>query len=220
MVSPDAQDPLPSFRDPLQRIALIVTALAGSAVAAPPVAAQEAWTGGVEVSTSSLTVVEGGSVTYSLRLTEPPTADGWWIMVHVDGSRRHAGEYGGIRWVPSLGWEFNQDNWNQWRDIHIQALDDNVLEGDRSLTFTHEVWDHNADCPVKGASPVTVRVTDKRSRRRSLAPHRGRVGERGGDGGVCGDTEPVERTDGDGGLRGPKAGRRRRIRTTGRGRGA
>ena len=160
MVSPDAQDPLPSFRDPLQRIALIVTALAGSAVAAPPVAAQEAWTGGVEVSTSSLTVVEGGSVTYSLRLTEPPTADGWWIMVHVDGSRRHAGEYGGIRWVPSLGWEFNQDNWNQWRDIHIQALDDNVLEGDRSLTFTHEVWDHNADCPVKGASPVTVRVTD------------------------------------------------------------
>ena len=38
MVSLDAQDLLPSFRDPLRRIALIVTVPAGSAVAAPPVA--------------------------------------------------------------------------------------------------------------------------------------------------------------------------------------
>ena len=55
-------------------------------IGAPPVHAQSTWSGTVEVSPSSLTVKAGESVTYRVRLTEPPTADGWWVSVHVDGA--------------------------------------------------------------------------------------------------------------------------------------
>ena len=41
---------------------------------------------------------------------------------------------------------------------------------DGSATFTHDVWDENADCPVKGESPVTVRVIDDDDDRGSSLP--------------------------------------------------
>ena len=67
---------------------------------------------------------------------------------------RADGSYKGISWVPSVGWEFNQDNWNEWREIRIYRDSD---EGE--VTFEHEVWDHDSNCPFKG-SGVTVRVSD------------------------------------------------------------
>ena len=128
-----------------------------SGIAAPRIHAQTTW--GVEVSPSTLTIDEGESLTYRLRLTEPPLADGWWVVLRVNGSIRDAGHYRGISWVPSAGWEFNRDNWDTWREVRVTALqDEDGLDG--SVTFTHDVWDENADCPVKGESPVTVRVID------------------------------------------------------------
>jgi hypothetical protein len=47
---------------------------------AAQVQAQAPWGGSVEVSTTSLTIPPGQSLTYHLRLTEPPTADGWWVV--------------------------------------------------------------------------------------------------------------------------------------------
>lgn len=74
--------------------------------------------------TGSLTLDQGESSSYRLRLTKQPTADGWWVRVHVDGAVRIDGEYDAnddgdvdIRWVPSVGWEFDQDNWDQWRTM-------------------------------------------------------------------------------------------------------
>ena len=84
----------------------------------PSVHAQD-WDGSVEVSTGSLEVPVGGAVSYHVRLSKPPTQDGWWIILRVDGGMRADGEYEGIRWVPSVGWEFNQDNWDQWRGITV-----------------------------------------------------------------------------------------------------
>ena len=128
-----------------------------SGIAAPRVHAQTTW--GVEVSPTTLSIDEGESLTYRLRLTEPPLADGWWVVLRVNGSIRYDGHYRGISWVPSVGWEFNRDNWDTWREVRVTALqDEDGLDG--SVTFTHDVWDENADCPVKGESPVTVRVID------------------------------------------------------------
>ncbi len=136
-----------------------------SGIAAPRVHAQTTW--GVEVSPTTLTIDEGESLTYRLRLTEPPRADGWWVMLRVNGSVRADGHYRGISWVPSVGWEFNRDNWDTWREVRVTALqDEDGLDG--SVTFTHDVWDENTDCPVKGESPVAVRVIDDDDRGGSL----------------------------------------------------
>ena len=109
----------------------------------------------MEVSTGSLEVPVGGAVSYRVRLSKPPTQDGWWIVLRVDGGLRADGEYAGIRWIPSVGWEFDRDNWNQWREITVYGEEDE----DRTITFEHEVWDHESNCPFKG-SPLTVQVSD------------------------------------------------------------
>ena len=130
-------------------------------IGTPPADAQSdpvPWGGTVEVRGGPLSVKAGESVTYFLRLSEPPTADGWWVRVHVDGAVRVDGEYKGLRWVPSVGWEFDQDDWNVWRGITIRADEDADLS--TQVTFTHEVWDHTTECPVHNVGPVTVQVTE------------------------------------------------------------
>ena len=115
-------------------------------LAAPRVHAQD-WDGSVEVSTGFLEVPVGGAVSYRVRLSKPPTQDGWWIVLRVDGGLRADGEYAGIRWIPSVGWEFDRDNWNQWREITVYG----EVDEDRTITFEHEVWDHESNCPSRGA---------------------------------------------------------------------
>ena len=130
--------------------------------AAPRVDAQATWDGTVEVSPRTLTIREGEFASYRMRLTKPPTEDAdkkWWVMMHVDGERRADGQYKSIRWVPSIGREFDRNNYNQWQDVRIYANQDDDAE-DLFVTFTHEVWDHNADCPVHGVGEVTVHVID------------------------------------------------------------
>ena len=154
---------------PRQRLVAFAVTLSAllSGIAAPRVHAQTTW--GVEVSPTTLSIDEGESLTYRLRLTEPPLADGWWVVLRVNGSMRADGHYRGISWVPSVGWEFNRDNWDTWREVRVTALqDEDGLDG--SVTFTHDVWDENADCPVKGESPVTVRVIDDDDDRGSSLP--------------------------------------------------
>ena len=117
--------------------------------------------GTVEVSTSSLNLQKGKSVSYSLRLSKQPTDDGWWVRVFVDGAVRADGEYDvngdgmvDITWVPSVGWEFNRNNWDQWRTIRITASDDAVLN--KRVQFDHDVWDHTGNCPVHQVGVVAV----------------------------------------------------------------
>ena len=140
-----------------------------SGIVASRVHAQSTWDGTVAVSPSTLTVKEGESVSYRVRLTKPPTEDAdsnWWVMMHVDGARRADGIYKSIHWIPSIGREFNPDSrsgcagcWDQWQDIRIYADQDDDAK-DLWVTFTHEVWDHNADCPVHGVGEVMVHVID------------------------------------------------------------
>ena len=89
--------------------------------------------------------------------------DGWWVMIRVDGAVRIDGTYDAdgdgtddIRWVPSVGREFDSDNWNQWKEIRVYALTDL----DTPVVFSHEVWSNDTYCPEHGAGPVTISITD------------------------------------------------------------
>ena len=127
------------------------------------------WQGEVQVSTSTLTIREGESLTYNIRLSEQPAADGWWVRIHVDGVVYIDGrlEEKGIWWVPSVGWEFNREGSSgptQWRGVRIETLQD-ADDEDEFVTITHEVWDENTNCPpsLHGVAPVEVQVTDDES---------------------------------------------------------
>ena len=143
-------------------MAFAVLSLAVLGIGTPPADAQNdpvPWGGTVEVRGGPLSVKAGESVTYFLRLSEPPTADGWWVMVHVDGVVWGDAGYKGLSWVPSVGWGFDQDDWNVWRGITIRADENAALS--TQVTFTHEVWDHTAECPVHNVGSVTVQVTER-----------------------------------------------------------
>ena len=205
--------PIPTLPIGRRRRLLAALAVALSAVlslAAPAVHAQD-WEGSVLVDTDgdgeadgggSLEIKGEGSVTYSIRLSDQPTdqngngIDGWWIILRVDGGIRADGEYNGIVWVPSVGWQFTKDNWDEWRTITISRGRPNSVDpppyNGTPIRFEHEVWDHQSKCPFKG-SPLTVQVVDRRRRRRrrrwwwwwwwwwyrAYPVHRGRRGERG-----------------------------------------
>ena len=181
------QFPRVEFRRRRFKVMAIALALLVCVVEGPPVRAHETgdgqtgedhvhWGGTVEVDrNTTVTIGPGERVTYRLRLTEQPRAhptdtqiqdgmlgspeDGWWVRIRVDGVVRIDGDYEGIRWVPSVGWEFKRNNWNQWRDVTITAKPD--LEEDRTFKFSHEVWSDNTYCPVHGEGVVDVPVVDR-----------------------------------------------------------
>ena len=130
------------------------------------------WGGSVEVSTSTLTMREGETVSYSVRLSEQPLADGWWVFVQVDGVVYHDGEFTKpgetepwIRWVPSVGWKTDpvpgSSDPTRWRTVSITARQDDD-DDDEFLTFTHAVWDKDTNCPefLHAVAPVQVRIID------------------------------------------------------------
>ena len=128
------------------------------------------WQGEVQVSASTLTIREGETISYAIRLSEQPSADGWWVRIHVDGVVYTDGRLDekGVRWVPSVGWEFNREGSSgptQWRNVHITAFQDDDDDKDEFVTITHEVWDENSNCPpsLHGVAPVEVQVTDDES---------------------------------------------------------
>ena len=117
----------------------------------------EDWPGTVEVRVTGKTqgLTTGNVFTYQLRLTEPPTEEGWWVRIRADGVVYMEGIYNGLRWVPSIGWEFSPQNYNQWRDVRVRVNEDL----DQTVTFSHEVWAHNGICPVHDVGRVAVDVS-------------------------------------------------------------
>ena len=157
-----------------------------SAVAVPTVHAQILnWPGGtVKVTDSPMTdtmgsdsirleINEGESTTYYVKLnqeTRIPEADkdteDWWVFVHINGVRPIKGKYivreatdttaeVSLTITPSIGREVYKNEWNTWQSVKINA---NGFSADQAFTFTHEVWDHDANCPVHNVGAVTVVV--------------------------------------------------------------
>ena len=145
----------------------LLSSLAVQHIHAQDDAAIFSWGGRVEVRPSSLQIGEGGRLSYEIRLSQQPAADGWWVRIHADGAPRGGGEYKGLWWVPSVGWQFDREagkqdsDPTQWRGVSVYALQDEDSEN-QSVRFTHEVWDEDSNCPpsLHGVAPVSVRTTD------------------------------------------------------------
>ena len=124
--------------------------------------------GNVKANVSTLTINEGETKSYSVRLTKQPhmnADDDWWVMIVADGERRGDVQYKGVSWIPSIGRTFDRNDWSQWKDIRITAHeDDNKV--DVEIIFRHELWDHDAYCPpgLHGSgqhiAKVIVRIVD------------------------------------------------------------
>ena len=128
------------------------------------------------MSTTTVTIREGESTRYGVKLSAPPIAPqdpdedpNWWVMPHirlimVDGDRvdeefqRRPDGHGRISLVPSIGRQFNGSNWSAYKYFTIAADDDFI--GDSTFEFIHEVWDHDAECPIHSVAKVTVHVRD------------------------------------------------------------
>ena len=127
------------------------------------------WGGKVEVRPSTLNFTEGNSLRYEIRLSQQPVADGWWLRIHIDGVVYTDGilEEKGIRWVPSVGWQFDREDGKEdseptrWRGVTIYALQDDDTANE-SVTITHELSDENFECPdrLHGVARVSVGITD------------------------------------------------------------
>ena len=192
---PDRREPVPpkaahhghALRSARALLLGVLVSALPTVLAVPPVLAQvNNWGGDVLVSDSSISVVPGESVTYSVRLNRKPTeTDGtvldneiveWFVMAHINGVRYRDGEYKDLTLIPSFYRSFtgkhdpndpNDDgDWDEWKDFRIYRASYNDWEGRgkqtseraTSVTLTHEVWDHNANCPVHRRSPVTVGI--------------------------------------------------------------
>ena len=143
------------------------------------------WDGTVEVSTTTLTIAEGTSATYSVRLSEDPIyykhennmkvevsceqgdpSCEWWVFVHIGDHSLDAGkadldndDQDDIKITPSIGREFDRNDYSQWKSIRIDALEDDDSE-DQTVTFHHEVWGDDSECPIHQVGTVTVRIID------------------------------------------------------------
>ena len=137
-------------------------------VAAPGISCPSNSTPGT-TSGLSLTLDEGGTAHYCLRLTKQPVPippqtemdyiDDWWVMLRLsDGGVPISGDGDKFQLVPSVGWQFTEDNWNQWRSVSIKALQDED-GADHRLTISHEVWDSHTNCPYLG-NEVGLQVFD------------------------------------------------------------
>ncbi len=84
-------------------------------------------TPGVTVSTAALTVAEGGSRTYTMRLNTPPSSD---VTITV------AGASGDVT-VTGASLTFTRANWNQPQTVTVNAGTDTDTTTDAAVTLTH-----------------------------------------------------------------------------------
>ena len=91
---------------------------------------------------------------------------GWWVRYRLNGVLIDDGEWdidgdglADIRVTPSIGRNMRRGDYRQWKSFSIEALEDGD-SGDETVTFTHEVWGDDAECPVHNRAPVTIRIID------------------------------------------------------------
>ena len=108
----------------------------------------------------SFTIREGQSVSYYFKATHPPGGTNWYIRIMVDGQHRMAGSYNGIAWSLPIGRSLNASDYDDWKHVAITATQDDINRGTRTITFDHEVWGNNGDCPIHEVGTVVVTVID------------------------------------------------------------
>lgn len=110
---------------------------------------------GVDTSTSSVSVTEGGEGdSYSIVLSSQPTAD-VQITVTPDG-QVDLGHGAGV----GVMLTFTDANWNSPQIVEVAAVDDGVEEGDHIGTITHSATSADARYDGIAIVNVTVNITD------------------------------------------------------------
>ncbi len=106
-------------------------------------------TPGVTVSTAALTVAEGGSRTYTMRLNTPPTSD---VTITV------AGASGDVT-VTGSPLTFTRTDWNQPQTVTVNAGTDTDTDTDPAVTLTHSA--SGGGYGSVSIADVVVRVAEK-----------------------------------------------------------
>ncbi len=106
-------------------------------------------TPGVTVSTAALTVAEGGSRTYTMRLNTPPTSD---VTITVGGAS-------GDVTVTGSPLTFTRTDWNQPQTVTVNAGTDTDTVTDADVTLTHSA--SGGGYASVSIADVVVRVAEK-----------------------------------------------------------
>ncbi len=106
-------------------------------------------TPGVTVSTAALTVAEGGSRTYTMRLNTPPTSD---VTITVGGAS-------GDVTVTGSPLTFTRTDWNQPQTVTVNAGTDTDTTTDLAVTLTHSA--SGGDYSSVSIASVVVSVAEK-----------------------------------------------------------
>ena len=109
---------------------------------------------GVTLSTQSVSAVEGGTTTYTIRLNSEPTGS---MTVTPSSSAT------GVATVPNTALTFNADNWESPKTVTVTTVNNDIDEDtDRSATITHAFVGGGYASVTAG--DVTVTATDDDSK--------------------------------------------------------
>ena len=121
---------------------------------------RESQTKGITVNRSELTVPEGGSLTYTVRLDSMPTGT---VTVMVRGAS------GDVTVRPSR-LTFTTSTWDEEQEVKVSAAQDGDAEPDASVTLTHFASRGGYDGVFGGTVEVTVQEDDTQDKRILITP--------------------------------------------------
>ena len=122
---------------------------------------------GVRISTTTLTVPEGGPNTYTVRLNTQPTGD---VVVTVNGASGDVSFSGSPLTFTTINWETEQT-------VTVNAAQDDDAAPDATVTLTHGVTGYGS---ITGGLDVVVTVTEDDTARVTVSPTTLTVFEKGG----------------------------------------
>jgi len=83
----------------------------------------------------------------------------WWVRYRLEGDLIDTGKWdldddgvADVSVTPSYGRTFLRTDYRTWKSFRVEALSD----GEWTVTFTHEVWGDDNECPVHNRGSVTV----------------------------------------------------------------
>ena len=103
---------------------------------------------GIEVTPTALDVREGEARTYRVKLTSSPAGT---VTVEVT-----SGNPGAVTVSPAE-LTFDAQTWNEWQEFTVTAVQDNAVDGGKTVVLTHRVSGYGN---VTEADHVTISVTD------------------------------------------------------------
>ena len=123
---------------------------------------------GVSIDPTELSVVEGASVDYAVKLTSEPAGD---VVITVSGHADSGVTLSGTDLSSDNKLTFTTSNWSTAQTVTVAAADDDAAEGEETVTLVHAVasTDDSAYNALSDQT-VTVTVTDNDTANQRLPP--------------------------------------------------